>query len=254
MHEHDLDLIAALADGSASEAGDGVASDAAEARSLIETCPVCRAEYETQTEVIAWLAAAAKPVMTDLERAGLHRAVRSGLGSETSSAPAAPWWQRLGYVAAGLLLVAGLFGVLQNSGLTGGADTAASITTTTAAEGAEEAEAPAGGIPFVAGDAAEESAPTTTSAAMQTLDVDDAEARLFADLADEARAGPTEGVTMSEEDRECLARAGLDRHQVVREVEESGTTYLVVMPAEPSGDVIVFFVELPDCRVVFEDR
>ena len=158
MHEHDLDLIAALADGSAGEAG-----EAAEARALVETCPVCRAEYEAQTEVIAWLAAAPSPVMTDLERAGLHRAVRSGLGSETTPAPSAPWWQRLGYVAAGLLVVAGLFGVLQNSGMMmGGGDESASLFTTTAADGAD---APAGGLPFVAEDAEEAAAPTTTAAA-----------------------------------------------------------------------------------------
>ena len=57
---------------------------------------------------------------------------------------------------------------------------------------------------------------------------------------------------------ECLTRVGLDRHIVVREVEESGVTYLVVVPEEPAGDdqenVTVIFIEIPDCRIVHEDR
>lgn len=250
MHEHDLDLIAALADGSAGEAG-----EAAEARALVETCPVCRAEYEAQTEVIAWLAAAPSPVMTDLERAGLHRAVRSGLGSETTPAPSAPWWQRLGYVAAGLLVVAGLFGVLQNSGMMmGGGDESASLSTTTAADGAD---APAGGLPFVAEDAEEAAAPTTTAAASaDTMAAAEGGATIpFAALAEEARMARSgaELDATTDEQRECLARAGLDRHIVVDEVEAENR-YLVVVPEQPSEDDVVIFVELPDCRVVFEDR
>ncbi len=251
MHEHDLDLIAALADGSA--------NDAATARSLVETCPVCHAEYEAQTGVIAWLADSPTPVMTDMERAGLHRAVRSAMEDNRPSTPAPPWWQRLGYVAAGLLLVAGLAGVLRYAGVLGGADGMAESTATTAAGeaeaagGAEDTGAPAEEVPFVAGDAAEDYAPqaatTTTAAASQPL------ALPFAEVADEARAGQIqrEEADTSDDDRECLARAGLDHHVVVREIEEEAT-YLVVMPEDPAEDPVVFFVEMPDCRIVFEDR
>ena len=259
MHEHDLDLIAALADGSTSDAADGAASGAGGARSLVETCPVCRAEYEAQTEVIAWLAGSPTPAMTDMERAGLHRAVRSGIESEKPAAPAAPWWQRLGYVAAGLLVVAGLVAVLQNSGVLGGADGLAESPATTvageaeAAGGAEGTGAPTEGIPFVAGDTAEDfdpqEAPTTTAAASESLTLP------FAEFADEARSSQTqrEETDTNEDDRECLARAGLDRHVVVREIEDE-KTYLVVMPEDPAEDPVVFFVEVPECRIVFEDR
>jgi hypothetical protein len=248
MHEHDLDLIAALADGSASEA--------AEARSLVETCPVCRAEYEAQTRVIGWLAAAPKPAMTDLERAGLHHAVRSVIEGEREKAAPAPWWQRLGYVAAGLLVVAGLFGVLQNAGLMGDdAELAVSAPTSTAA--ADLAEPPQEEVPFVAEGAGEESATTTTSGepaplagTMESLSLP------FPELADEARAAQAErdAPTTSEEDRECLARVGLERHIVVGEVEEEGQTVLVVMPEEPADEEPVIFVQIPTCRIVFEDR
>ncbi|HSK07280.1 MAG TPA: hypothetical protein VK990_07145, partial [Acidimicrobiia bacterium] len=65
MHEHDLDLIAALADGSL--------PDEAEARALVEVCDVCRSEYGTQLEVLAWVASTPRVEMTELERAALHR-------------------------------------------------------------------------------------------------------------------------------------------------------------------------------------
>jgi hypothetical protein len=246
MHEHDLDLIAALADGSA--------SDEPLARSLIETCPVCRAEYEAQIEVIAWLGASPTPAMTDIERAELRRGVRAGMMSGPSSATVTPWWQRLGYVAAGLLVVAGLVGVLQRSELMGGGDEAVTDVTTAAAEGGEEA--PTEDAPFVAEDAGgDTAAPTTTAAAaMDTLAA--GEALSFAELADDARASQTDRETSatSDADRECLTRVGLDRHIVVREVEESGVMYLVVVPDDPTAEDVVIFVEIPACRIVHEDR
>jgi hypothetical protein len=269
MHEHDLDLIAALADGSASEAIDGVASEAAKARSLVDTCPVCRAEYEAQTRVIGWLAAAPSPAMTDLERAGLHRAIRSDLeraglhrairsdleGDEKPQAVPAPWWQRLGYVAAGLLVAAGLYGVLQNAGFTGGADTAAEGAAPTSTAAADLAEAPTEEVPFVAEGAGEEAGPITSTDAQPQSETLESLSLPFPELADEARAARAErdAPPTSDDDRECLARVGLDRHIVIREVEENGQTYLVVMPEEPADEAPVTFVEIPACRIVFED-
>jgi hypothetical protein len=131
-----------------------------------------------------------------------------------------------------------------------GDETAASETTF-AAEGAG---APAEEVPFVAEDAGEGldalSAPSTTATAAESLTLP------FAQFADEARASQVErdASAMDDEDRECLTQAGLDRHVVVREIEEGGRAYLVVMAEEPTEESVVVFVELPDCRVVFEDR
>lgn len=257
MHEHDLDLIAALADGSASAMeSSSAATDEALARSLVETCPVCRAEYEAQTEVIAWLGAATTPAMTDLERADLHRGVRGGIENEARRAVGAPWWQRLGYVAAGLLVVAGLAGVLQRTDLMVGSDEGA-VSDATALTFAAEEDAPTEGVPFAEGAGDGGAAPTTSAAATaDTLAGGETQALPFAQFADEARASQTDRdlVTLSEEHRECLARAGLDRHIVVREVEEAGTTYLVVMSQEPDAEEIVIFVVTPDCHIVHEER
>jgi hypothetical protein len=215
MHEHDLDLIAALAEGSA--------SDEPLARSLIETCPVCRAEYEAQTEVIAWLGSAPTPAMTDIERGELRRGIRAGIERGPSRAAVTPWWQRLGYVAAGLLVVAGLVGVLQRSELGGGDEGAVSDVTTAAADGGEEAAG---------------------------------EALSFAELAEQTRASQSdrESSATSDADRECLTRVGLDRHIVARGIEESGVKYLVVVPDDPTAEDVVIFVEIPICRIVHEDR
>jgi hypothetical protein len=245
MHEHDLDLIAALADGSG--------SDEPLARSLVETCPTCRAEYEAQRNVIGWLRAAPTPVMTDLERAELYRAVRSGLGPARTPAPGAPWWQRMGYVAAGVLVVAGLFGVLQNVGMTGGGEDAAATGTTAAAERAGTG-APAEGIPFVAQDS-EAAAPSTTAAASEEAlgAADGGSSPPFAALAEEARSTRSDLDPPTAEQRDCITRAGLEGDVVVREVEEAGTEYLVVMPEDASAEDTVVFVQLPDCRIVHEE-
>jgi hypothetical protein len=137
----------------------------------------------------------------------------------------------------------------------GGDSGAVSDVTTAAAEGG--AEAPTEGVPFVAEDAGEEmAAPTTTAAAEGTLASEEALAIPFARFAEEARASQNDRdlVTLSDEHRECLARAGLDRHVVVREFEDAGTTYLVVVSEEPEAEEVVIFVVTPDCHIVHEER
>ena len=80
----------------------------------------CRDEYRAQTEVIGWLAATPAAEMTDLEKAALHRDLWTELRNQPAKRPATPWWQRLAYVAAGLLVTVGLVSVLNNGVLDGG--------------------------------------------------------------------------------------------------------------------------------------
>ena len=159
MHDHPLDLIAALADGSL--------SDEAEARALVESCPECREEYRTQTEVIGWLAATPAAEMTDLEKAALHRDLWTELRNQPGKSPATPWWQRLAYVAAGLFVTVGLVSVLNNGALNGGAELWRNTTV------AEALDAPTEEAPFVAqgsddGESAPEMTTETTAAATAT--------------------------------------------------------------------------------------
>jgi hypothetical protein len=244
MHEHDLDLIAALADGSL--------ADETEARALVDACDVCRSEYRSQMDVVAWVASAPHVEMTELEKAALHRDLWTELRRDPARAAPIPWWQRWSYVAAGLFVVVGLAGVLNGvmgSGDSGG-ETQESRLDLDAAQGSDEA------APFLAEDSGSgggaESGATTTAAAEQAASVP------FPELADEVRASretnPSMG-TMSPDATvdECLDRVGLDDHIVVAELELD-QVYLAVMAEDQGPDRSVTFITPADCEIVFVDR
>ena len=246
MHEHPLDLIAALADGSS--------SDEAEARALVESCQVCRAEYLAQTEVIAWLAAAPTVEMTDLEKAILHRELWTELRNQPAKRSATPWWQRLSYVAAGLFVTVGLVGVL-NGGVLGG-EAESGETTSATAQGFDEA--PTEEVPFVTqgsddGEAVPEMSTETTAAATATTAGEDTLGLSFEELADEARARQSDRVATESTDAdfgECLTRVGLDDHVVIDEIDLD-RTYLLVMRKDPETEPVVTFVAFPACEIVY---
>jgi hypothetical protein len=243
MHEHDLDLIAALADRSL--------ADETEARALVDACEVCRSEYRSQVEVLAWVASAPRVEMTELEKAALHRDLWTELRRDPARAASIPWWQRWSYVAAGLFVVVGLAGVLSGvvgSGDSGGA-THESRFDFDSAEGGDEA------APFLAEDGASDGgaeSATTTAAAEQAASVP------FPELADEVRASresdPGMG-TMSPDATvdQCLDRIGLDDHIVVAELELD-QVYLAVMAADQGADRSVTFITPAECEIVFVDR
>jgi hypothetical protein len=73
MHEHDTDIIMALAEGSL----DPSAAVAAEAD--LASCATCRADLELQRVAVAALRSAPPAEMNDIERARLHRNLRDEL-------------------------------------------------------------------------------------------------------------------------------------------------------------------------------
>ena len=83
-HEHDHDLIMALAEG----AVDAADTEAAEAS--LAGCTSCREDLRLQREALAFLATAPSPAMTDLERARLRRAVRHNLPAQPTLAEPRP--------------------------------------------------------------------------------------------------------------------------------------------------------------------
>lgn len=159
MHDtHDLDLVSALADGSA--------TDPTAARRLVAECSHCAEVYHDHRAVLDAITNDAFQPMTDLERHRLHASlwaeVTSGTVSrteaETPDAVAAatpstpsrgsgrtPWWYRVAPVAAALVVVVGIAVPLANQGNDG--DMAASdVATLDAAQESESAEmAPADG-------------------------------------------------------------------------------------------------------------
>ncbi len=111
MHEHDYDVIAACADGSASPA------ELERGRVAMSECAECAAEYRAQRGVLEVLRGAPAVHMTDLERASLHRTIAAALPE-----PKVGWFTRfaprIAAVAAGLAVV-GLASVamLQRTGM-----------------------------------------------------------------------------------------------------------------------------------------
>jgi hypothetical protein len=127
MHEHDFELIAAIAEG-------GMRPDEqAVAEASLASCEACSTDLQLQREGLAALGAAPPVMMTDLERTALHRKVAAGLtpvSTRSASRSTVPWFQRLMpamAAAAALLVVVGVGSVL----VTGdnNADSAAETTT-----------------------------------------------------------------------------------------------------------------------------
>lgn len=200
MHDHDHELIAAIAE------GEMTPDEWAAAETSIASCEVCRIDFQLQREALASLRAAPEVTMTDIERAALHRTVTAALFSPArrpDRKTAAPWFQRLMpamAAAAALLVVVGIGSVLVDGG--GDAEMAAETTSVgeslrTAVEEevaetpVEVAEAPA------AAESDDGSGATTTLAAGAPAepDIQDFGSIAGADLADVAlRLGGFEDV------------------------------------------------------------
>jgi len=246
MHKHDLDLIASLADGSV--------DDETEARALVESCVECRAEYQSQLTVLELLTSTPSVMMSDLEKAALHRDLWTELRSEPAAKTPGASWYRWAYVAAGLLVTVGLAGVLSGQipfGGAAGSDTFAEISSGLdqfAADGLEDA--PSSEFDSTSG-GGDDSAVTTTAAA-ESLPLP------FPALADQARASRegAEATTQEESEKDeidqCLERLDLADHVVVDELELD-RRYLVVMAGDDAPDQTVTFVALNECEIVYTD-
>lgn len=105
-HEHDFDLIAALAEGP-------IPRD----DSVLAGCPQCLEELEMQRLALGALRSAPRPAMTELERTRLHQVVAAvtATAKKEKTTARAPWFQRLMpamAAAAALLVVVGIGSVL----------------------------------------------------------------------------------------------------------------------------------------------
>jgi len=243
MHDHDLDLIASLADGSL--------DDPTEARALIETCPECRREYEAHVSVIAALAAVGPVAMSEFEKAALHRDLWTELRSQPAKTSAAPWWYRFSYAAAGLFVLVGLVAVVNQLGGedTGGVEAFSEVSSDVDAGSDGQTATPLAG---------EESAETTvaesTGSTMAAADSGGGNSPDFKTLADEARLQqlpPSVRATGSApEDLDCVNAAGLEDQEVVGTVE-ADRTYLIAVANDEDldADTAVNFVDAATCEV-----
>jgi hypothetical protein len=101
-HEHDLDLVAALAEGRS--------TDPVRAEELVHTCDVCAEAYHDHVLVLEAIAASPSPALGDLERRRLHSSIWSQIGeaAEPPAVRSTPWWYRLAPVAAAVIVIAGI--------------------------------------------------------------------------------------------------------------------------------------------------
>ncbi len=248
MHEHDLDLIAALAEGSL--------DDESVARALVEECQECREEMLAQERALAFLASIPPAGMTDLERARLHRDARAEIRGHQPATRDPASWYRWAYVAAGLFVVVGLAGVLSGrfgmGGDAAGAPEAATFSEIgSALDGESEPAAHLYGD--VTGDEQADTGGGSEEAASTTIAAADGMTPSFADLAVEARSMSLAGERAYERSAtpsvlmDCLTELGLEDMEIVEDLDLD-VRYLVLMSGEP-GDLTVTFVSVDDCRV-----
>ncbi len=116
MHSHDLDIVAALADGSL----EPEQHDAA--RRLVDSCEECREEFAAQSMILEVLSEPAPATLTELERARLHQAVGRLDPQPAQRRGWLIWMPRVAVAAAAVAFV-GTFGVLffNNTGASDGA-------------------------------------------------------------------------------------------------------------------------------------
>jgi hypothetical protein len=185
MHDHDHDLIMALAEGTLAS------HEAAAAEAALTGCAECVADLDLQRRAVAALREAGPAHLNEFESARIRRNLRRELGIEAAAAPRrrrrfAPAVV-LGSAAAVLLAVVLVGPALQN--LSGGEDAdtvefAAPATTTTAAPDTARSEAPLAPAADDGAGIAEEfagrveadgpaEAPTTTAAAATEAPAED---------------------------------------------------------------------------------
>jgi hypothetical protein len=102
MHEHDQDIIMALAEGSLDPA------TAERAAAAISACPECSADFELQKSAVAALQDAPRVYLTAAESARLHDRLRQELRvapAKPARAKPTPAWSRWAALAAGTAAV-----------------------------------------------------------------------------------------------------------------------------------------------------
>jgi hypothetical protein len=185
MHDHDFELIAAIAEGALDPEEQAAAED------LLTSCLVCSTDLQLQLEALAFLRLAPPMMMTDLERASLHRSVTEKLAPAARSVPSQariPWFQRLlpaMAAAAALVAVVGVGSMLING--SGGADIADETTAAATAGDGQSVEEELAQNSSAAAEGVAEPTTTIALAAPNNSNIREYGAISAAELADIAR-------------------------------------------------------------------
>lgn len=285
MRDHELELIAALAEGRL--------EDETEARALIASSEEHREEYEAQKRALHALDGAAPATLSEFEKASLHREVWSQLRSPATEPARQPWYYRWAPVAAGMFVVVGLVAVLNQGGEPEGAtpvnaDLDAGTDTTAASAGSE------GGQDSGDGEGAEE-APTeggasgetpTTQVSASAVEIEDLVAADFAralsaldhsyysaeaeSIRTSAAADPElqtfEESTPPPALTDCVDQSGISGYSIVgahpapsedeeAPAPEDANPYIVVKPDDQDlAEAPLAFVDMASCEVIYVDE
>ncbi|HEY7825012.1 MAG TPA: hypothetical protein VIG24_19385 [Acidimicrobiia bacterium] len=259
MHEHELELIAALVEGRL--------EDESEARALIDASPELRQEYEAQRLAYETLQEAGTASLQDTERAALHRDIWTELRSGPAEpASKTPWYYRWAPVAAGLLVVVGLVSVLGQGGDDAGEETftlaadSAATTTTAAAAGLmdeSEGEAAPGDD-----DGGSEEAAAADTLSEEALNIYQREADLLRQgvYGERLRSYDSADTTIET----CVEESGLDGHRILAtlsapmgetDTPEDERRLAVAYPEDAQLEAApISFVDLEVCEVVYTDE
>jgi Putative zinc-finger len=253
MHEHDPDLIMALAD------GDLPPANRADAEAAVAACPECSLDLEMQRAAVAMLRSVPGVGLSELESTRMHRAIRSGLGIETeiTSPNRAINWSRWLAVGAAAAVLIGVVAAAPNLDLIGGGstgDTAAleQFATTSASGDArvtDQAEPPSA----TTSDTQQTNAALAPPAAYSEDELPKAFQEM---LSDTAGGGSTEGATSEFEDASSSCaesgRASLGEDaQIVAEQRATldGVPAELVRYSMPDGDMLVAY-DPATCKVI----
>lgn len=243
MRDHERELIAALAEGSL--------EDETEARALMESSAEARAEYQLQFDALRALSAAETIMMTESERAVLHRDLWARLRAEQARPTVTAGAYRWSLAAAALFVVVGLAAVLGGGLLNqsdSGGDMAREAVEATAADEADTTMAAAESADAFG----EDGAALMSPGAQEYFAEEAARLRQSGTLYRAAGDDP--------EEEDCLARARLFDHEVIAVVGEDdaapvpGSFLAAVARGEDIGaDTPIHFVDSDACEEVYVD-
>lgn len=248
MRDYEVELIAALVEGRL--------EDETEARALVASSEKHRLEYEAQKTALEALSTADPVSMTETEKAALHRDLWTALTTEQAPTKAkTPWYYRWSPVAASLLVVVGLFTVINQNSDDASPEAADLVTdqtvqTTEAAEGAAAdggADAPN-----------EEATATFTNEAAKIRD-GEYEAHFERSNTTDAQGGESDTTD------QCLIELGLDDYVTLGELpiltnlystDDDATRTVLALRQDtgnPDTDPIAF-VDVDGCELLFTDK
>ena len=243
MRDRDFELIAQLAEGSL--------EDETEARALVASSEEHRLEYEAQLTAIEALSSVEPVMMTDTERAAIHRDLWTEMTAQARPDIRTPWYYRFVPVAASLFVVVGIGAVIvqDDGGATDGdapAIAAEQAATTTAADAGDD-----GGDLF--GDAEGGESALSPFASEE----------VYSRLADDVRSG-TVATSNQERDADfeaCLGQIDLDGYELIGPVpappEIPADVDLDLIAAALNGDPEtgpIAFIDADTCEILYLDE